>query len=159
MKMGQAEHVENVDGGKSEIVRMKNPEPFSIRPSAKNSRKEEMVIPNIFTPTKPINCRPIDPRKHSPVCVPDNDTAGTQVCEPPDYRGQRPTPPPTRAEQSRVYPEMGQAGGTCKIGKGGMDNVQGVAGGLAMDMQAGYGEMNIDGTFILELNEGGVEQY
>ena len=159
MKMGQAEHFENVDGGMSEIVRMKNPDPFLTRPSAKNSRKDEMVIPNIFASTKPIICRPIDPRKHSPVCVPDNATDRTQVCEPPDYRGQRPTPPPTRAEQSRVYPEMGQAGGTCKIGKGGVGSVHGVAGGLVMDMQAGYGEVNIDGLFIFELNEGGGGQY
>ena len=76
------------------------------------------------------------------------------MCEPPDHSGHRPTPPPTTADQVQAYPEQCQASDTCKIGQGGTENVRGLAGGLAMAMQAGYGEVKLDGNFTLELNGG-----
>jgi hypothetical protein len=142
-KNGLRNECGNVNGGPSgesltcNVRTKKNMKSSLKKPSAKTSKNlqikikkkiknktniEERVRPNIFTPTNLNDCRQLDHRKHSPVCVPGTDTADqdrTKMPEPLDHSGHRPRPPQDTADQAQADPEKSQASDDCKSWLGG----------------------------------------
>jgi hypothetical protein len=82
------------------------------------------------------------------------DQDRTKMPEPLDHSGHRLRPTQDTADQAQADHEKIKASDDCKIGQGGTENVRELAGGMAMAMQAWYGEVGLDDIFNSEFNGG-----